>query len=588
MKKKTYGNIDFDPRQKRWFIVCQAHVSLRFKRVFARVSETSYGTHALTDTADNARDLEWFLDRYAMVLTSRAKAHMQRRADEYRERASVVEKLLAGRGRHAKVDLALPLRDYQQTAVAMVRAMKGLLLADELGLGKTLVGIAVIAHADARPALVVAQTHLLTQWVAEFAKFAPAIRTHILKKGTPYDLTAGPRGAVLPTPEVLIASYQKLSGWTEALREYGLKTVVFDEAQELRLNTSQKYAAAKYIASDATYRLEMTATPIFNQGDEFHSVLDIVRPDALGSRSEFLRERCRDPNRNGSAAIVDPKAFGEHVREEGLMLRRTRQEVGRELPPLTRVPHYVDAHLGALHEVSAACRELALYILGQGEKPEHLLRPVQEGDEGDPVEASSRNSGHLLASRELSWRLRQATGLAKAPFVADFVRMIVESGERVVLYGWHREVYRIWMERLANLSPVLYTGSETPREKDVAKEDFIAGRARILVMSLRSGAGLDGLQAACRTVVHGELDWAYGVHEQGEGRVYRDGQSDPVLSYFLTTDVGSDPVVMDALGIKREQLEGVRDPNAALVRKLQIDPERVKRLAEAYLQQRVT
>ena len=169
MKKKTYGNIDFDPRQKRWFIVCQAHVSLRFKRVFARVSETSYGTHALTDTADNARDLEWFLDRYAMVLTSRAKAHMQRRADEYRERASVVEKLLAGRGRHAKVDLALPLRDYQQTAVAMVRAMKGLLLADELGLGKTLVGIAVIAHADARPALVVAQTHLLTQWVAEFA-----------------------------------------------------------------------------------------------------------------------------------------------------------------------------------------------------------------------------------------------------------------------------------------------------------------------------------------------------------------------------------------------------------------------------------
>lgn len=588
MKKKTYGNIDFDPRQKRWFIVCQAHVSLRFKRVFARVSETSYGTHALTDTADNARDLEWFLDRYAMVLTSRAKAHMQRRADEYRERASVVEKLLAGRGRHAKVDLALPLRDYQQTAVAMVRAMKGLLLADELGLGKTLVGIAVIAHADARPALVVAQTHLLTQWVAEFAKFAPAIRTHILKKGTPYDLTAGPRGAVLPTPEVLIASYQKLSGWTEALREYGLKTVVFDEAQELRLNTSQKYAAAKYIASDATYRLEMTATPIFNQGDEFHSVLDIVRPDALGSRSEFLRERCRDPNRNGSAAIVDPKAFGEHVREEGLMLRRTRQEVGRELPPLTRVPHYVDAHLGALHEVSAACRELALYILGQGEKPEHLLRPVQEGDEGDPVEASSRNSGHLLASRELSWRLRQATGLAKAPFVADFVRMIVESGERVVLYGWHREVYRIWMERLANLSPVLYTGSETPREKDVAKEDFLAGRARILVMSLRSGAGLDGLQAACRTVVHGELDWAYGVHEQGEGRVYRDGQSDPVLSYFLTTDVGSDPVVMDALGIKREQLEGVRDPNAALVRKLQIDPERVKRLAEAYLQQRVT
>lgn len=106
-------------------------------------------------------------------------------------------------------------------------------------------------------------------------------------------------------------------------------------------------------------------------------------------------------------------------------------------------------------------------------------------------------------------------------------------------------------------------------------------------MSLRSGAGLDGLQSVSRTVVFGELDWAYGVHEQAEGRVHRDGQKDPVMAYYLTASAGSDPVVMDALGIKRGQLEGIRDPNAALVQKLQTDPDRIKRLAEAYLQQHV-
>jgi hypothetical protein len=47
--------------------------------------------------------------------------------------------------------------------------------------------------------------------------------------------------------------------------------------------------------------------------------------------------------------------------------------------------------------------------------------------------------------------LRQATGIAKAPFVADFVRLLVESGEKVLLYGWHREVYSIWRDKLKDL-----------------------------------------------------------------------------------------------------------------------------------------
>jgi SNF2 family DNA or RNA helicase len=104
-------------------------------------------------------------------------------------------------------------------------------------------------------------------------------------------------------------------------------------------------------------------------------------------------------------------------------------------------------------------------------------------------------------------------------------------------------------------------------------------------MSLRAGAGLDGLQSACRTVVFGELDWSPGVHEQCIGRVARDGQKDPVAAYFLIAEMGSDPVIADVLGVKTAQIEGIRDPDAALVEQ-QIDPDKVKRLAEAFLEQR--
>jgi hypothetical protein len=57
--------------------------------------------------------------------------------------------------------------------------------------------------------------------------------------------------------------------------------------------------------------------------------------------------------------------------------------------------------------------------------------------------------------------MRRATGLAKAPYVADFVRLLLESEPKVVLFGWHRDVYEIWLDRLADLNPSLYTGSES-------------------------------------------------------------------------------------------------------------------------------
>lgn len=73
------------------------------------------------------------------------------------------------------------------------------------------------------------------------------------------------------------------------------------------------------------------------------------------------------------------------------------------------------------------------------------------------------------------------------------------------------------------------------------------------------------------------------MHEQGIGRVARDGQTEPVTVYDLLSDQGSDPTIADVLGIKTAQSEGMRDPNAELVEKLEVDTDRIKKLAAAYL-----
>jgi len=147
-------------------------------------------------------------------------------------------------------------------------------------------------------------------------------------------------------------------------------------------------------------------------------------------------------------------------------------------------------------------------------------------------------------------------------------------------------VHEIWMQSLAPYNPALYTGSESPRQKDESKAKFISGESKVLLISLRAGAGLDGLQYVTKTVIFGELDWSPGVHEQCIGRVYRDGQQSPVFAYYLLSNSGSDPVIADTLGLKTQQIEGVRDPNKPLVEALEIDPDHIKKLAREYLKHR--
>ena len=226
---------------------------------------------------------------------------------------------------------------------------------------------------------------------------------------------------------------------------------------------------------------------------------------------------------------------------------------------------------------------------GQWKGNDRLLRGVARALARRPaldvrlVLIDSESSRDVQAARDLDVMLRRATGLAKAPFVAEFVKMLLESEQKVVLYGWHHAVYDVWRDALKEFSPVFFTGEESPAEKERSRLAFVEGDARVLVMSLRAGAGLDGLQHVCRTVVFGELDWSPGVHEQAIGRVFRDGQKEPVAAYFLHCDDGADPIILDVLFRKKQQIEGVRDPNAELVEALAVDPERVKKLAAAYL-----
>lgn len=555
---RTYGDIEL--RGDVWFVRCEPHVAIRFKRVFGKAARSEKGAFRISATPENTYELDWFCQRYPMVVQDRKSWNAAIR--QFTEKRTAVERILAADYTPPLFDgLALPPREYQRVAADLALTSGGLLLADDLGIGKTVSAIAMLTDRRTLPALVVTLTHLPRQWRAELARFAPHLHVHVLTKGRPYDLQRGHRGKREPFPDVIIANYHKLGGWAETLAGR-VRAVIFDEVQELRHSGTTKYEAAEQIAHAGGFRMGLSATPIHNYGGEIYNVLNCIAPGALGTKTEFHAEWCEVVVQGSrtKAIIKKPEAMGVYLRDQGLLLRRTRADVGRELPPLVKVPHYVGSDMSALDSLSASVAELCRIVLSE----------------------DADNAARMRAGGELDWRLRQATGLAKAPFVADFVRLLVESGESVVLYGWHHAVYDVWRDRLKDLNPVSFTGAESVPQKEAAKQAFLSGESKVLIMSLRSGAGLDGLQRRGRTVVFGELDWSFAVHEQCTGRIHRDEQGAQVVAYYLMSEEGSDPVIADVLGLKEAQLVGVRDGTAPLFGAA-YQGDHVRRLAEGWM-----
>lgn len=556
------------PTGAHWILKSAPYVTIKVKRMFPRANQSRTGEVFLDDTPEVARDLEWLLFRYPFDLVDDASERLFARAQEHRDTEAEVHSILSGERKHFDFrEPARPARDYQLIAADLMLSTGRLLLTDVLGLGKTMSSLLVLRDPKALPALIVCPTHLPQQWVEELEKTLPWLAPHIVRKSTPYDPSKH-RSMKGRTPDVLIASYSKLRGWADHLAGE-VNTVIFDEAQELRRPESQKYHGAVRIAEKCAIRVGLTATPVYNYAGEIHSIYEVIAPGALGSREEFIREwggRNTRSTIGDTISVKDPAALGAYLRSEGLMLRRTRKDVGRELPAEPQhIVYAIDTDEDRLERETGEIMELADTIVQRTGTREELFQ----------------------ARGQLDWRLRRATGVAKAAFVADFVEGLIESEEQVVLFGWHRDVYEIWEKKLRRYRPAFYTGTESPTQKMQARDAFLDGEARVLVMSLRSGSGLDGLQQVSNVAVFGELDWSPGIHAQCIGRLDRDGQENaPVLAYFLVSNAGSDPVVADVLNLKRMQSEPLINPDAPLLQPMADQDDRVMKLAQYVVSKR--
>lgn len=490
-------------------------------------------------------ELTWMMARYPLEIECRdefdrwhqaAVEHSQRRTQNAAGVQQAIQSPLF-RGE---------LYDFQAEAVTFLTSNQRALLADDMGLGKTISAIASMLHVDQWPVLIVVPPNVRQQWCDQIRHFT-GIRATVLTGRQP----------VNPLPaQAYVISYNLLADWKDVLLSLEPEVVVYDEVQELRHTGTHKYSAASLLSETRQFVWGLSGTPIYNHGIEMWSVLNIVEHHCLGSKEAFSREWC---DGYGNERVTKPAELGDYLKQEGLLLRRRKRDVDHQLPPKHRVSHMID------HD--------------ENKYAELMQRAIELGQQYDQIHGWNARG---RAAAEIEQETRRATGVAKAPYVVQFVRSLIEAGEKPLVYAWHHDVHDIITEGLADYRIGKITGKDSQAAKQRAIADFGSGKTHGVLLSLRATAGIDGLQKAATCVVFAELDWSPAIHSQSEDRAHRFGMCDipELLVYYLVSQTGYDGVVMDALGVKIGQFVGIMgDP-------MQTDEQKVRseQAAEKHLQ----
>lgn len=533
LRKRGCGNAT---GAKVWEIEADPQVIVLAKRLFPGAEGRGAGKAKFPANKRSFADLVWFLQRYPLVIENPEEFRL-----DYEETcAYVLKRQDILRNPVNRLPDALfkgELRPYQQEGLDWKLTNRRTLNADGMGLGKTIQGLAFLSTDQTWPALIVPPPHLVKHWeqfIYRFLDVAPSSEGTLLSQGKPLvHVIRGTKSKEreLPDAHIYIIHYLLLRSWRAVLRDMGIRRIVFDEIQELRHSGTEKYSAASDLASLADDVIGLSGTPIYNRGGEIWNVMNIIEYHCLGDWDSFTREWCHG---YGSDVVKDPERLGAFLRREGLMLRRRKEDVQQDLPSKERIVESIDSDKG-----------LFAHFIGEAVK----LAKDAEGVKDQLARGRME--------REAVNQTRIATGVAKAPAVAMFVKSMLEADEPTLIFAHHHAVVDILMEELKEHSPVAITGRQSDTQKWEAKEAFRNGQSNVCIISLRSATGIDGLQDRARVVVFAELDWSPAIHAQAEDRAHRDGQKFPVLCYYLVSEAGTDPEVMEALGFKISQFVGI-------------------------------
>lgn len=409
------------------------------------------------------------------------------------------------------VDLALPLYDFQREAVEhALRPTKGAPYAYcglEMGLGKTPVGISVIAsHHGAKGgrALVVVPPSLRLNWQREFGKFAPWLSVAVL---------TGTKPDVLPDVDVLIIGDSTIVHWADALKGR-IDCLIVDEAHRHKNGKSKRAIALANIASTVRGAVVLlSGTPIPNgRHIEWASQIDVLGKQAwndIGGLGTFWGRFCPKVDHWGGRGNAESDVL--HSLLVGSWFFYRRRDAVIDLPNKGRSGVAMQCEGKAMRDYIRAENDLIAWL----------------ADEGFDTRGAERAEALVRLGK-----LRYLGGMAKVNAIVERTKEVLDdSTGGVFVVAEHKDVMDALLIKLAKYNPVTVRGGMNDSAKQEAVDAFCDGTSRVLVGQITSaGVGLtlhgDGLN---HHVIVAQLPWTPADLRQAEDRLHRIGQTNDVM-----------------------------------------------------------
>jgi superfamily II DNA or RNA helicase len=421
--------------------------------------------------------------------------------------------------------LKATLRPYQEQGLAWLQLLRefgfGAILADDMGLGKTIQTIAhILVEKEAgrlrEPALIVAPTSTLPNWLAELAQFAPSLKV-VYAQGSDRKKVLGS----LKKADVVLTTYPLLARDKEELNRTGYHLLVLDEAQYIKNSKTTSWQAAREIR--ASHRICLTGTPMENHLGELWSLFEFLMPGFLGGSEQFKR-RYRTPietHRNEAAR----ERLARIVRP--FLLRRTKAAVAKELPPKTEVLERVDL-VGPQRDLYESLRlamskrvrdEIASKGLARSQiiVLDALLKLRQACCDPRLVKAESA---------------REVEGSAKLDRLVELLEELREEGRQTLVFSQFTTMLALISARLNEIGIEFVTITGDTKDRATPVKRFQAGEVPVFLISLKAGGTGLNLTAA-ETVIHYDPWWNPAVERQATDRAHRIGQTKPVFVHKL-------------------------------------------------------
>jgi superfamily II DNA or RNA helicase len=452
------------------------------------------------------------------------------------------------------------LRDYQADGFHWMQFLARHhlhgILADDMGLGKTLQTLThLLAEVESgrsggRPSLVIAPTSVVRNWEREATKFVPCLKILVLQGADRHR-----NFHRIPRVDVVLTSFALLHRDLAELRRYDFHLLILDEAQHIKNPEAQTSQAARSIA--AQHRLCLSGTPVENHLGELWSQFHFLFPGLLGTLEQFRVTYQTPIEKDGDEARRAALAR----RIGPLILRRTKQEVAKELPPKTEISHPI-----SMDEAQADLYETVRATMDKQVRQALAIR----GQEAQVVFLDALLKLRQICCHPALLHERHAdVGSAKFSYLIDLLATLKDEGHRVLLFSQFTSMLSLIEAHLQSTGTeyLILTGATKDRQGLV--ERFQGGEGDVFLISLKAG-GTGLTLTGADTVIHYDPWWNPAAENQATDRAYRIGQDKPVFVHKLICE----QTVEERIQQMQERKDGIAtDLLSGAIARLDLTPE---------------